>query len=315
MLAAALAGEVKGAQVVNRLSVATPNQVNLHVRIAEVDRNILKQIGINWSKAGTAIGQVSAPLPSNQRLTISIQSGRFRRDVLEQISATVDALATEGFLTVLGRAQSDRGLGPDRELSRRRRIPVPGGPRRFGRARTGNHGPVSAIRRSARVHADDHRRQSSEPRVRPEVSQLRHARRGDDRAALTIPALTVRQRRNHGRARQRAELRARRAAYAQHQRRIFPRFPGSATSRSSARCSARTSSRTTRPSWSSSSRPIWSDRRRRRRRRRPTASRSPHDAQQVLWGDTWRRSLPAPARGPLDAGGGGLIGPAGFRLD
>jgi pilus assembly protein CpaC len=41
----------------------------------------------------------------------------------------------------------------------------------------------------------------------------------------------------------------------------------------------------------------------------------PHDAQQVLWGDTWRRSLPAPARGPLDAGGGGLIGPAGFRLD
>ncbi len=42
---------------------------------------------------------------------------------------------------------------------------------------------------------------------------------------------------------------------------------------------------------------------------------APHDAQQVLFGDTWRRSLPAPARGPLDAGGGGLIGPAGFRLD
>jgi pilus assembly protein CpaC len=41
----------------------------------------------------------------------------------------------------------------------------------------------------------------------------------------------------------------------------------------------------------------------------------PHDAQQVLWGDTWRRGLPAPGRGPLDAGGGGLIGPAGFRLD
>ena len=41
----------------------------------------------------------------------------------------------------------------------------------------------------------------------------------------------------------------------------------------------------------------------------------PHDAQQVLWGDTWRRGLPAPARGPLDPGGDGLIGPAGFRLD
>ncbi len=42
---------------------------------------------------------------------------------------------------------------------------------------------------------------------------------------------------------------------------------------------------------------------------------APHDAQQVLFGDTWRRGLPAPARGPLNAGGSGLIGPAGFRLD
>ena len=42
---------------------------------------------------------------------------------------------------------------------------------------------------------------------------------------------------------------------------------------------------------------------------------APHDAQQVLWGDTWRQSLPGPARGPLGAGGSGLIGPAGFRLN
>jgi pilus assembly protein CpaC len=42
---------------------------------------------------------------------------------------------------------------------------------------------------------------------------------------------------------------------------------------------------------------------------------APHDAQQVLFGDTWRRGLPAPARGPLNAGGSGLIGPAGFRID
>ena len=55
VLAAALAGEVKGAQVVNRLSVATPNQVDLHVRIAEVDRNILKQIGVDWSRLGRTV--------------------------------------------------------------------------------------------------------------------------------------------------------------------------------------------------------------------------------------------------------------------
>jgi pilus assembly protein CpaC len=42
---------------------------------------------------------------------------------------------------------------------------------------------------------------------------------------------------------------------------------------------------------------------------------APHDVQQVLWGDKWQQSLPAPARGPLTSGGTGLIGPAGFRLD
>ena len=55
VLAAAVTGAVKGGQVVNRLSVATPNQVNLQVRIAEVDRNILKQIGIDWSRLGRTV--------------------------------------------------------------------------------------------------------------------------------------------------------------------------------------------------------------------------------------------------------------------
>src|SRR5271166_4604090 len=49
-LAASIAGEVKGAQVINRMTVATPNQVNLRVRIAEVQVNKLNEIGVNWSK-------------------------------------------------------------------------------------------------------------------------------------------------------------------------------------------------------------------------------------------------------------------------
>ena len=61
VLAAAVAGAVKGGQVINRLSVETPNQVNLQVRFAEVDRNILKQIGVDWSRAG-------------QRRSVSIRS-------------------------------------------------------------------------------------------------------------------------------------------------------------------------------------------------------------------------------------------------
>ncbi|HLI13328.1 MAG TPA: type II and III secretion system protein family protein [Alphaproteobacteria bacterium] len=35
-------------QLVDRLQVVTPNQVNLRVRVAEVSRNVIKELGINW---------------------------------------------------------------------------------------------------------------------------------------------------------------------------------------------------------------------------------------------------------------------------
>jgi pilus assembly protein CpaC len=41
----------------------------------------------------------------------------------------------------------------------------------------------------------------------------------------------------------------------------------------------------------------------------------PHDMQRILTGANSRQTLPAPPRGPLGAGGQGLIGPAGFRLN
>src|SRR5580693_3455911 len=50
-LAAAIAGETKGS-VINRMTVATPNQVNLQVRIAEVNVTKLNEIGVNWQKVG-----------------------------------------------------------------------------------------------------------------------------------------------------------------------------------------------------------------------------------------------------------------------
>jgi Flp pilus assembly secretin CpaC len=44
-LAASIAGEAKGSQVINRMTVATPNQVNLQVRISEVNVTKLNEIG------------------------------------------------------------------------------------------------------------------------------------------------------------------------------------------------------------------------------------------------------------------------------
>jgi pilus assembly protein CpaC len=67
-LAASIVGDVKGQQVINRMTVATPSQVNLHVRIAEVGLNILSEIGVNWRKIGSS-------LPSVQRSTRSRPRG------------------------------------------------------------------------------------------------------------------------------------------------------------------------------------------------------------------------------------------------
>ncbi len=48
-LAARFLGETE--EVINRLAVTAPNQVNLRVRIAEVSRSVLNQFGINWEAA------------------------------------------------------------------------------------------------------------------------------------------------------------------------------------------------------------------------------------------------------------------------
>lgn len=46
MLAARFTGDPE--KVINRIAVDAPNQVHLRVRVAEVSRDVIKQIGINW---------------------------------------------------------------------------------------------------------------------------------------------------------------------------------------------------------------------------------------------------------------------------
>src|SRR6266404_1087470 len=71
-LATSIAGEVKGSQVINRMTVATPNQVNLQVRIAEVNVTKLNEIGVNWSKISSNLsflGALSVRLATNNPVT------------------------------------------------------------------------------------------------------------------------------------------------------------------------------------------------------------------------------------------------------
>ena len=42
--------------LINRMTIPRPLQVQLRVRITEIDRNVTQQLGINWHTIGTAAG-------------------------------------------------------------------------------------------------------------------------------------------------------------------------------------------------------------------------------------------------------------------
>jgi pilus assembly protein CpaC len=99
-LATAIAKETKG-EVANRMAVATPNQVNIKVKIAEVDRQVLKALGVNWEKeAGRIRFSTENPVTDNlirERNTIGFLLGGNNAQTL----ATLDALAQENLLVTL----------------------------------------------------------------------------------------------------------------------------------------------------------------------------------------------------------------------
>src|ERR1051326_8745887 len=114
----------KDTKVTNQLAVATANQVNLRVRIAEVDRRVLKQLGINWTKLGNhvaletrnpttgiapdVIGGVAGFDVTNQAVA-AIGKCPLTVTTVNPMSAlaacgltgTLDALAQEGLVTTL----------------------------------------------------------------------------------------------------------------------------------------------------------------------------------------------------------------------
>ncbi len=81
--------------LLNQLKIGGSTQVNLRVRIAEVSRNAVKQLGVNWEAAGSA-GGFSFGLSS-------AASGRINTPANGSYSVTaiVDALAQEGLVSIL----------------------------------------------------------------------------------------------------------------------------------------------------------------------------------------------------------------------
>jgi pilus assembly protein CpaC len=129
VLAARLAGKDN---VINRLSVNGPSQINLRVRVAEVRRSVVKQIGINWDSimgigafsfglgignpAAASVADVSKAAAGNavvngqeflERNLNSFGSGTTNsifgggRGTRWNVNAVIDALENEGLVTVL----------------------------------------------------------------------------------------------------------------------------------------------------------------------------------------------------------------------
>jgi len=320
-LAASIAGEAKGSQVINRMTVATPNQVNLQVRIAEVDLNALKDIGVNWQKAvnqpsSSVSFQTFNPVTIGSEVANNIIVGKM---IGQSVSATVDALTQEGFITSLAEPNLTAMSGQTASFLAGGEFPVPV----TGSAATTGGVPTITVEYKAfgvslaftptvidATHLN--------LRVRPEVSELSTVGEVSvpitSTQVVTIPALTVR------RAETSIELASGEsfalAGLLMHtSQQLVSKVPWigdipilGAVFRSDRFQRGETdvvvivTPYLVRPSQTRLAAPT-------------DGLKLPNDAQRVLFSDKFRQGLPGPGPGPLNAGGKGLIGPGGFRLD
>jgi len=193
-LATSIANEAKG-KVVNQLSVATPNQVNLRVKIAEVSRTVLKAFGRNPSKSiGDTQFNTSNPVTGGQiasRNTITFGFGAPG----SRIEAQVDALAQEGLLTILAEPNLTATNGQPASFLAGGEFPVPvAGSAANGIATITVAFKEFGIRLDFTPTIMDAQHVSL--RVRPEVSELTNTGAVSvpitANNTVTIPALTVR---------------------------------------------------------------------------------------------------------------------------
>ncbi len=189
-------------EIINRLQVTMPNQVNLRVRIAEINRNTLKNLGINWAAvAGNAdaLFGIATALPVNPLGVASSLTGT--GTVLTKnfdLTATIDLLNQQGLATVLAEPNLTAISGETASFVAGGEIPIPRG----AAGRWQHHDRTASVRRDARLYANRAGRQSHQHAraargQRSIVRQLDHDRH-DYISWLHCPAC-----RNHGRARQR----------------------------------------------------------------------------------------------------------------
>jgi pilus assembly protein CpaC len=337
-LAASVANatDIKNANVVNQLAVSTPNQVNLRVKIAEVNRTALKALGFNFFKqpincvpggtsgvGGIACGNVSNLLLqtgnpiTNQAITATNQFAfGIGGTHLETI---MDALSQENLIVTLAEPNLTATSGQTASFLAGGEFPVP-----IAGNGQGNGGyNITVDYKTFGVALDftptiiDANHLSL--KVRPEVSQLSTTGAVSvpltATAVVTIPALTVR------RAETTVDLASGQsfalAGLLQHSSEqdiskipwlgdipiLGQLFRSNLFQRNETELVIIVTPYLVKPSNTQLAAPT-------------DGFVLPHDAERIATNATFKQTLPGPQRGPQPAGGQpGLIGPVGFKLD
>ncbi|SAL80790.1 type II and III secretion system protein [Caballeronia choica] len=194
--------------LINRMTIDRPLQVQLRVRITEVDRNITQQLGINWQAMGSAVGNfyggifsgrpiynLNQPLPNGSggvTFPVNLPSnnaysllGAFKTGNVD-IRALVDALNQEGLLTVLAEPNLVALSGQTASFLAGGEFPIPV---------SQTNGAISVEFKQFGVKLDftptviNERRISL--KVRPEVSQI-DTSVSVTTGGITVPGLSVR---------------------------------------------------------------------------------------------------------------------------
>ncbi len=186
-------------KVDDHLAVAEPTQVALHVRIAEMNRTLTRELGVNWTANGAAgaLGRFGVetvnPVADSTVTPSSITAGLFHHANL-QLEATIQALADDQLIHLLAEPNLTTMSGEPANFLVGGEFPIPVATntntisvdfKQYGISLS--FVPTVLSHDQIMLH------------VRPEVSQLDKANGvtfffgiGNTATGLSIPALTVR---------------------------------------------------------------------------------------------------------------------------
>jgi pilus assembly protein CpaC len=324
--AAAAAGT---ARVVDQLVVATPNQINLRVRIAAVQAAALKELGITLSKTGNLSFSTTTFTTAPGALLPTAGANAF--NALESIggghtiNAVLNALVEEGLATNLAEPNLTAISGEKASFGVVQTIQIPGSitptvaASPSGTTTTsGNNTATSSVQPlSAGVTLDfvatildaNH----INLKLRPEVSQFNFS------TTTTINGTTIPEQ-DQTVAQTTVDL-ASGQSFAlagllqRNTSQSISKVPGlgdipyvGALFRTTSYSSSETelvivvTPYIVKPILTTAATPL-------------AGFKPPDDLSRVLLGSQYRQTLPAPAQGPTGQGGQGLVGPVGFRLD